>query len=794
MKINLHSITFKTLTTLFITSSLFIIFTLFGAKYTFSKGYFNLIEGEINTIQKNISPSIALNLSYGFNDALTEIATNQLKNKKILLLKISSPSLKKELLFSNIDKSIEELKRDEHFVSTNDLIDPATSTNLGDITIVYSNKSYKTYMQKFYRWFGWGALIFVLIMSLLGFFLYNSLKYLSILATSFENFNPSRPKNFLLDIKTNDEIGIITSSANSMIDKLTKYITYNKDLNEAILQKETHLKDAQKIAKVGSWEYNTVDTTLLLSDEIYRMLGVKFNTTILWNDFLNFISKDDYERVIDIFDKAIINGSKFNLKYSLTLKNKNQIYIQTKGKVHKKKDSDIKITAVSMDITNEIRNKEIIEKLAYYDALTGLANRTLLKDRMHKAIQHAAREKSNLAVIFLDLDHFKLINDTLGHSVGDELLVHISKILHTQLRESDTLSRLGGDEFVILLPAIHSTLDAQKIAHKIQKTLQNKHDIGSHQLYITSSIGVSIYPEHGLTSDELIRNADTAMYEAKNNGRNSYKIYSKSMGNYVDKQLHLEQDLIQAVKTKNEIEVFYQPKIDATNKFISGAEALVRWRHPTKGLIFPDEFIHIAESTGLMIELGNTIIEESILQLQEWNKLGFTGLKIAINLSPRQFQDSGLVSFISSMIDKYQVDPAQLEFEITETLSMTNMTNTLRILTELKEIGVSIAIDDFGTGHSSLAYLKKFPINTLKIDRSFVMDISKNEDDKVIVQTIISMAHSLGFKTVAEGVETIEHVELLKNMDCNQLQGYYFSKPIPKDEFTKFLQDYIPYA
>ncbi|MDA3908350.1 MAG: EAL domain-containing protein [Sulfurimonas sp.] len=445
-----------------------------------------------------------------------------------------------------------------------------------------------------------------------------------------------------------------------------------------------------------------------------------------------------------------------------------------------------------MDITNDIKNKKTIEKLAYYDSLTGLANRTLLRDRMNKAIQSAKREKTKLAIIFLDLDHFKLINDTLGHSVGDDLLIHIAEILKVHIRESDTLARLGGDEFVILLPSVKSNIDAQNVASKIQQTLQSKHDIGNHQLYITSSIGVSLYPNHGEDAEELIRNADTAMYEAKNSGRNNYKIYSKSMGNYIDQQMHLEKDLIQAVKNKTGIEVFYQPKIDSISSFISGAEALVRWRHPTNGMIFPDQFIHIAESTGLMIELGNIIIEESIFQVQEWNKLGLVGLKIAINLSARQFQGSNLVTFISSMLLNYQVSPSQVEFEITETLSMTNMTNTLRILTELKAIGVSIAIDDFGTGHSSLAYLKKFPVNTLKIDRSFVMDIIENDEDKTIVQTIISMAHSLGLNTVAEGVETLEHVELLQSMDCDQLQGYYFSKAIPKDEFTKFIQNYIP--
>jgi len=792
MKISFTSLTFKTLSLLFLSSAVFIIFIILIAKESFSQGYTYLIQEDISSIEEKLSPEIAMNLSYGLNNNIKKIAASQLKHKKILLLKIDSVTLEKPMLFSKREASIKELKKAGHFVSTKILYDSTTSDELGKITLVYSNESYQTYIENFYKWFIGGVTLFALAIALLGLLLYNSLKRLTVLATEFEKFNPNEPKNFHFNVQTNDEIGTINRAANIMVKKLTTYIDSTKELNATILQKEAHLKEAQRIAKVGSWEYNVIDGNLLLSDEVYRILGVKFGTTIKWKDFLDFISKDDYDKVIKTIDDAIKHGSKFNIKYALTLKNKNEIFVQTRGKVRKKAGGNVRITAVTMDITNDIKNKKTIEKLAYYDSLTGLANRTLLKDRMHKAIQYAKRENTKLAIMFLDLDHFKLINDTLGHSVGDDLLIHIAEILKVHIRESDTLSRLGGDEFVILLPSVKSNLDAQNIAAKVQKTLQSKHDIGDHQLYITSSIGVSLYPEHGDNAEELIRNADTAMYEAKNNGRNNYSIYSKSMGNYIDQQLHLEQALIQAVKNKSGIEVFYQPKIDTVSNFISGAEALVRWRHPTDGLIFPDQFIHIAESTGLMIELGNIIIEESIYQLQEWNKLGLVGLKIAINLSARQFQDQNLVSFISSMIFKYQVSPAQIEFEITETLSMTNMTNTLRILKELKAIGVSIAIDDFGTGYSSLAYLKKFPINTLKIDRSFVLDIINNDEDKTIVKTIISMAHSLGFNTVAEGVETLEHVELLQSMDCDQLQGYYFSKPVPKDEFTKFIKDYMP--
>lgn len=564
-----------------------------------------------------------------------------------------------------------------------------------------------------------------------------------------------------------------------------------ESLNEEVYKKAAHLKDAQRIAKVGSWEYNIVTKCFTISDEIYRILGIKHSTQVHWEDFLNFTDDCDYPKVVAILEDAIKNGSQFNMKYALKLSNDKKIYIETSGKVRKKQDGSAKITAVSMDISNEIENKQKIEQLAYYDSLTNLANRLLLQDRIEKAIQFAKRNDTKLAVMFLDLDHFKLINDTLGHGVGDNLLIYVSGLLKKQVREADTVSRFGGDEFVILLSSIKTLEDAKYIGEKIQAALQQKHTIGTHQLYITTSIGVAIYPEHAQDVNDLITNADIAMYEAKNSGRNCCRLYQQSMGKSINKRLHIEQDLVEAIKSKNSIEVYYQAKMDTLTNKIVGAEALVRWVHPKDGLIYPDEFIYIAESTGLMIELGYLIIENTVLQIKTLKELGYSNLVIAINLSSRQFQDVNLVGYISSMIKNHDISPSQLEFEITESISMYNLNETLRILTELNAIGVSIAIDDFGTGHSSLLYLKKFPIKTLKIDRSFVMDMTTDHNDRVIAQTIILMAKSLNLSTVAEGVETLEHVNLLKEMGCDQLQGYFFSKPIPKEEFTKFLQTYI---
>jgi len=789
MSIKFNSIAFKTTFHILSFSIVFILFIIFFARNIFSNAYMDLENEKVGIIINNIKPSLSLSLSYGFEDAINEISNKALENKNVLLLQIKYFNKNDTKIFTKYKLNTEEYLKNEELFQTVELFDPTTQNKLAELTIVYSNDSYEEYMNNFNKYFLWGTVGFLLSIFLLIFLLHKSLKNLTLLDKSLKHFNPKKPKKLILDTSKHDEVYSISTTANFMIENIINFLDSSKELNNKLIQSQAHLKDAQRMAKVGSLEYNIITEKLILSDEYYRILSIKQNTQLSWNDFLNLISKNDYKRVISVINKAIEKGSQFDIEYSIS-SNSKTIYIQTKGKVRKKQNGSVNITAISMDITQDVKNKQTIEKLAYFDSLTGLANRTLLKDRMIKAIQSTKRINEKLAVIFLDLDHFKLINDTLGHSVGDDLLVYISNVLKDLLRESDTLSRLGGDEFVILLPSIKNDEDAHVIASKIQKRLEKKHDIGIHQLYVTSSIGISIYPNHGETCDELIRNADTAMYEAKNEGRNKYIIYSQSMGNFIDKQLHLEQDLTEAVKSKTQIEVFYQAKIDSVTNMMSGAEALVRWNHPIRGIIFPDDFIYVAESTGLMIELGNIITEKSISQMQKWNELGLENLKISINLSARQFQDSSLISFVSAMLLKYKVDPSQIEFEITETISMSNMNSTLRILNELKKLGVSIAIDDFGTGHSSLAYLKKFPIDTLKVDKSFVMEILNNEDDRVIVQTIISMAHSLGMEVVAEGVETLEHVNVLKNMDCNLLQGYYFSKAIPNDEFIKYLTNY----
>ena len=792
MMFKFNSIAIKTSAYIALFTIAFIFFIIFVVRNLFTDSYIDLEQDKVAIIAQNISSPLSLNISYGFNQAIEEISKKALINKNVLLIKIDNYEDNTTKIFTNHSKKLKDYIKDKQIIHTNKLLDPTNSKDIGELTIVYSNKTYLKYMRTFNVWFFWGVLGFVFSLFSLSVFLYKSLKKLSILDIELKNFNPENPSLLKLNINTNDEISSILNSANIMINNIIEYINNYKELTSELILSQTHLKDAQRMAKVGSLDY-TIDTdTLILSDEYYRILGLNPNTKLSWKDFLKFIDKSDYIKVSKEIQAAISNRSIFNIKYALSLKNNKQIYIQTSGKVRHKKDGTTKLTAISMDITKDIKNKQIIEKLAYFDSLTGLANRTQLKNKMEYFLKSAQPQKDKMAVIFLDLDHFKLINDTLGHSVGDELLIYIASTLKKHITQNDILSRLGGDEFVVFCPSIKSVNEIKNIASNIQKSLEHKHTIGTHQLYITSSLGIAVYPEHGTTYDELIRNADTAMYEAKNDGRNKYKFYSKTMGTVVDKQLKMEQDLANAIKHKKEIEVFYQAKIDSDTNEIIGAEALVRWNHPQNGLIFPDQFIFMAESTGLMVDLGNIITQQSISTLKEINTLNLNRFKIAINLSARQFQDISLIPFVNKILDKYQISPEQIEFEITETISMSNMQSTLRILTKLRDLGISIAIDDFGTGHSSLSYLKRFPINTLKIDKSFVMDIVSDEDDKVITQTIISMAHSLGLDTVAEGVESKEHVDMLKQMGCDMLQGYFYSKPLSKNEFIKFIKNYKP--
>jgi diguanylate cyclase (GGDEF)-like protein/PAS domain S-box-containing protein len=428
---------------------------------------------------------------------------------------------------------------------------------------------------------------------------------------------------------------------------------------------------------------------------------------------------------------------------------------------------------------------QMIEHLANYDVLTELPNRVLLRDRVLQGIAMASRNQQPLALMFLDLDHFKNINDSLGHDSGDDILREVAKRLTGAVRAEDTVSRWGGDEFILLLPNCNAE-NAARVAEKVLRTFETSFNLPKHELNSTASIGIALYPQDGSDFEALAKAADSAMYRAKNEGRNAYRFFTPAMEVSSQRFLLIESGLRQALKNQ-EFFLHYQPQFSITDGHVIGAEALVRWQNPQLGLVSPSEFIPIAELSGHILPLGTWILHQAIRQAKAWQEDGLPPLTISVNLSAAQFRQTHLVQQIKDMLDEVNLDACYLELELTESLAMEDPRAAITMMDALHEIGITLAIDDFGTGYSSLAYLKRFRVSKLKIDQSFVRDIASDPNDRAIVDAIITMAHSLGFKTIAEGVETTEQLAFLREHGCHDVQGYYFSKPLPADEFKSYL-------
>jgi diguanylate cyclase (GGDEF)-like protein/PAS domain S-box-containing protein len=444
------------------------------------------------------------------------------------------------------------------------------------------------------------------------------------------------------------------------------------------------------------------------------------------------------------------------------------------------------MVCVVRDITERTYAEEQIKHLAYHDALTNLPNRLLFKDRLTVALSHAHRESARLAVLFLDLDRFKVINDSLGHNIGDQLLQAVAARVQACVRESDTVARLGGDEFTVLLPRLHRSDDAAPVASKIIEAVRYPFHIEGREFFITTSIGISLFPEDGTDAESLIKNADTAMYQAKEVGRDNYQLFNALVNANALQRIALEHGLRKAM-TSDEFAVHYQPIYDLRTGRTTGMEALLRWTHPQMGAIPPATFIPLAEATGMMIPIGGWALREACRQAMAWHNEGHDALTLAVNLSVTQLQQVDLVDRVRTILAETGFPASSLELEITESSAMQSPETSIRTLFELKKLGIRISLDDFGTGHSSLSYLKRFPIDTLKIDQSFVHDITSDPDTAAIVTAIIAMAHSLRLKVIAEGVEYPEQEHFLRHHGCDQMQGYLRTAPISADEFLRFV-------
>ncbi len=429
------------------------------------------------------------------------------------------------------------------------------------------------------------------------------------------------------------------------------------------------------------------------------------------------------------------------------------------------------------------RAEKTIEFMAFYDPLTGLANKRLFQDRVAQVLPSARRNERYPSVLFLDLDRFKNINDTLGHEAGDRVLREVAERLVATLRQDDTVARLGGDEFLILLPSIRQAEDAAQVAEKIIGSFRAPFHVNGYELHLAASIGIAIFPLDGENTEALLKNADTALHRAKDLGRNNFQFYLAEMNETSLNRLGLESQLRKALD-RDELRLHFQPQYELTRRRMVGLEALVRWQHPERGLVPPGEFIPLAEETGLIVPMGEWVLRAACAQNLAWQKAGLPPMRVAVNISARQFHQHDLARLVRRVLDETRMDPRWLELEITESLIMHDAEGAVFKLGQLRDLGVQIAIDDFGTGYSSLSYLKKFPIQTLKIDRSFVKDLNRHGDDSAIVDAVIALAHSLAMDVVAEGVETEEQLSLLDGKGCDRVQGFLFAGPMPREQVS----------
>jgi diguanylate cyclase (GGDEF)-like protein/PAS domain S-box-containing protein len=603
----------------------------------------------------------------------------------------------------------------------------------------------------------------------------------------------SQLQNNLKNINENLEqrIDKRTEELNKTNESLQQEIESRKETQRNLAISEERLKYALMASNEGTFDWDIETDTLIRNNTYFTMLGYDIgeipDTT---KAMISMIHPEDKENTLESIDNLLNkNIDELTSKFRLKKKNGEYCWILSKSLVvdRDRNGKPKRIVGTQADITNEKHYEEHLKQLASYDTLTNLPNRKYFTDILNNAISRSKRKNLTHAVLFMDLDRFKTINDSLGHSAGDSLLKSFADRLNEVLRDSDVVARLGGDEFTILLEDIDTSHWAAEVSQRIIEIMNEPFDLQGHQVVISPSIGIVLYPNHGETTEELLKNADTAMYHAKNLGGNNYWYFTDSMNQVAHDRLKLEEDIRTALRNEEFI-LHYQPKIDIHTGNIVGMEALARWNRNGSGIVAPNMFIPIAEETGLIIPIGSQILHKAAEQISIWDKEKLPEHKVAINISAKQFKQTDFLDQLKLTIDEFKLAAENIEIEITEAAIMENTEASIETMKKIKDLGITIAMDDFGTGYSSLSYLKKFPIDTLKIDMSFIRDMESSDMNKSIVKTIIDLAHTLKLNVVAEGVEHQHQTDTLLDMNCDVVQGYLYSKPIPAEEMSDLLK------
>jgi len=565
-------------------------------------------------------------------------------------------------------------------------------------------------------------------------------------------------------------------------------ITEHKQAERDLLLANERLSLAQRTAGAGVWDWDIAKGTLTWSDEFFRLFGLDPATAVAsFDTWRSMVHPDDLQRAEEVIMASIRNHAPLFNEYRIVLPTGAVRWINAVGDTTYDADGNAqRMIGICIDATERKQAEAQIEFLAHHDHLTQLPNRFVATERLKMAMAYADRAKENVALLFLDLDHFKAINDSLGHNMGDLLLVEVARRLQTCLRETDTVSRQGGDEFLVILTHIHDLTAVTGSAAKIVNALAAPYEIDGHALAVTVSVGIAIYPNDAQDTETLMQRADTAMYHAKGTGGNEFTFFSEQMNVAVAETLAIRSELRQAL-AGGEFALHYQPQIDLASGRILGAEALLRWHSPKRGLVLPDEFISIAEDCGLIVPIGDWVLQEACRQAVRWQQAGLPELTVAVNLSAMQFRRGNLQQSVVQALSASGLAPDLLELELTESILITEAEFALETVRNLKSLGIRFAIDDFGTGYSSLAYLKRFPIDKLKIAQTFVQDMDTNPEDAAIVHAVIQMARALKLKTIAEGAETAETIEHLRLHHCDEVQGDYYSQPLTEEEFTLYI-------